>query len=179
MLLDKLGLSARLGLSLVVRQTYYGFWFALVDQKLEPRPNYWLALAFKRLVGPRVLDVHLDMTPAPAGKLPVRAYAHCTAASSGYPSGSVVIYVLNIRNESTSALFNVSNSHVVDQFLFTAPRGDVTSTSIELNGAPVGLVSDSQLPVLKPQQVVTDAGVKMPPYSMAFYVIKAGARACK
>ena len=27
MLVDKLGLSAELGLSLVVRQTFYGFWF--------------------------------------------------------------------------------------------------------------------------------------------------------
>ena len=60
MLVDKLGLSAELGLSLVVRQTFYGFWFALVDQSFEPRPNYWLSLAFKRLVGREVLQVKVS-----------------------------------------------------------------------------------------------------------------------
>ena len=60
MLIDKLGLSAELGLSLEVRQTFYGFWLALVDQRFEPRPNYWLSLAFKRLVGREVLQVKVS-----------------------------------------------------------------------------------------------------------------------
>ena len=71
MLVDKLGLSAELGLSLVVRQTFYGFWFALVDESFEPRPNYWLSLAFKRLVGREVLQVQVRhqfvMLKQPAG----------------------------------------------------------------------------------------------------------------
>ena len=37
-LMDKLGVSAKMGLDLVVRQTYFGFCFALVDENFLPRP---------------------------------------------------------------------------------------------------------------------------------------------
>ena len=178
MLIDKLGLSARVGLSLVVRQTFYGFWFALVDQKLDPRPNYWLSLAFKRLVGQRVLAAYTDTSP-PERQPRVRVYAHCASKQSGYTAGSVVVYAMNICNETSRVFFNVSNSHVVNQFLFTAPQGNLTSTAIELNGELVSMVSDTQLPTFKAQRVVSDSGVEMPPYSIAFYVINVNAKACR
>ena len=57
MLLDKLGISARYGIDVVMKQAFYGFWFSLLDNQFEPTPNYWVALLFKRLVGQEVLDL--------------------------------------------------------------------------------------------------------------------------
>ncbi|KAK2176167.1 hypothetical protein NP493_678g01053 [Ridgeia piscesae] len=77
MWLDKLGISAMTGISLVVRQTFYGGHYSLIDRYLQPLPDYWLSLLFKRLVGSKVLNV---TTPV-RDRHTLRVYAHCTATS--------------------------------------------------------------------------------------------------
>ena len=105
MLLDKLGLNAKLGMELFVRQTFYGFWFALVDDSLQPRPNYWIARLYKNLVGRHVLNASVSV----AGDLNdsrVRMYAHCTARTGAYPDGTVTVFGMNLMDNDVTLHFS-------------------------------------------------------------------------
>ncbi|KAK7830990.1 hypothetical protein U0070_018534 [Myodes glareolus] len=73
--LDKLGVSAQMGIEVVMRQVFFGAGnYHLVDENFEPLPDYWLSLLFKKLVGPRVLTVQVK---GPA-RSKLRVYLHCT-----------------------------------------------------------------------------------------------------
>ncbi|XP_055955935.1 heparanase-like [Patella vulgata] len=87
--LDKLGLSALHGLQTVLRQEFYSGNYGLIDINLNPNPDYWLTLIYKRLVGSPVFDVTQTTDPN------VRVYAHCTNVSSsiGYKPGSITVYL--------------------------------------------------------------------------------------
>jgi heparanase 1 len=54
--LELLGLAARRGISVVVRQNLALTNDSLLDVNLDPNPDYWLTLLHKQLVGPTVLD---------------------------------------------------------------------------------------------------------------------------
>ncbi|MBV94495.1 Heparanase, partial [Eschrichtius robustus] len=73
--LDKLGLSARMGIEVVMRQVFFGAGnYHLVDENFEPLPDYWLSLLFKKLVGTNVLMA--SVKGPDRNKL--RVYLHCT-----------------------------------------------------------------------------------------------------
>ncbi|KAK7485806.1 hypothetical protein BaRGS_00022987 [Batillaria attramentaria] len=67
--LDKLGVSAEMGLETVLRQSFYGGSYGLIDGNLNPNPDYWLTLLYKRLVRGSVFTV--------SGRQDVRLYAAC------------------------------------------------------------------------------------------------------
>ncbi len=61
---EQLGRVARLGVQVVMHNTLSASDYALIDEDtLEPRPSYWAALLWKRLMGTRVLDA--GPSPAP------------------------------------------------------------------------------------------------------------------
>jgi heparanase len=61
------------------------------DQKtLKPRPNYWAALLWRRLMGTTVLDSGLEIAE---GR---HVYAHCLRGSSG---GVTLLVINNSRTE--------------------------------------------------------------------------------
>ena len=52
MWLDKLGVAARLGHKVVIRQSFYGGAYSLIHEKsFDPFPDYWSSLLYKMLVG--------------------------------------------------------------------------------------------------------------------------------
>ena len=56
-ILDQLGRLARRGVAVVFHNTLASSEYGLLDQKsFEPRPNYWAALLWRRLMGTTVLD---------------------------------------------------------------------------------------------------------------------------
>nr|XP_046232068.1 heparanase isoform X2 [Scatophagus argus] len=76
MWLDKLGLAAKLGLDVVMRQVLVGSGsYHLVDDNLDPLPDYWLSVLYKRLVGPEVLRVEAFSDFGRSKR--VRLYLHC------------------------------------------------------------------------------------------------------
>ncbi|XP_057358390.1 heparanase isoform X2 [Manis pentadactyla] len=75
MWLDKLGLSARMGIEVVMRQVLFGAGnYHLVDKNFEPLPDYWLSLLFKKLVGTKVLMASVKSPE----RSKLRVYLHCT-----------------------------------------------------------------------------------------------------
>ncbi len=55
--LNQLGSLARLGVQVQIHNTLNASDYGLLDEKtLEPRPNYWAALLWRKLMGTTVLD---------------------------------------------------------------------------------------------------------------------------
>uniref|UniRef100_A0A8C6UXE2 Heparanase n=1 Tax=Neogobius melanostomus TaxID=47308 RepID=A0A8C6UXE2_9GOBI len=78
MWLDKLSLGAKLGLDVIMRQVFIGSGsYHLVDDNLDPLPDYWLSVLYKRLVGQEVLSLKAFPNFKKFHKR-VRLYLHCT-----------------------------------------------------------------------------------------------------
>ncbi|XP_026968069.1 inactive heparanase-2 isoform X2 [Sagmatias obliquidens] len=82
--LNTLGMLANRGIDVVIRHSFFDHGYNhLVDQNFNPLPDYWLSLLYKRLIGPKVLAVHvagLQRKPRPGRVIrdKLRIYAHCT-----------------------------------------------------------------------------------------------------
>ncbi|XP_065490318.1 heparanase [Caloenas nicobarica] len=179
MWLDKLGLSARQGIDVVMRQVFFGAGtYHLVDANFEPLPDYWLSLLYKKLVGTKVLQVSL----VGANERKLRVYLHCTnPLHPKYREGDVTLFALNLYNVTQHLqLPNYLWSKHVDQYLLL-PHGkeNILSRSIELNGRVLQMVDDKTLPELIEKPLGPGSTLGLPAFSYGFYVIKnAKAIAC-
>src|SRR5206468_884378 len=90
--LDQMGRLAKQGVQVVMHNTLDASDYGLLDEDtLEPRPNYWAALLWRRLMGPTVLD----------SGVPIRAGLHVYAHSlQGSPSRFALLV---INTDATSA----------------------------------------------------------------------------
>ncbi|HWO08211.1 MAG TPA: hypothetical protein VNN80_01985, partial [Polyangiaceae bacterium] len=166
--LDELGLAARQGQAVVIRQTLAGSDYGLLDDTLQPRPDYFASLLWKRLMGARVLDVHASGDPF------LRLYAHCAADAE---PGAVALLAIN-AHPGRAASFRLPGAPAnALAYRLSAPSLD--SREIELEGAlleaPGGVP-----PELRGTELGVDAGVfHLAPASAAIYVLGPGlAPAC-
>ncbi|XP_042567373.1 heparanase-like [Cyprinus carpio] len=184
MWLDKLGLAAKLGLDVVIRQVLIGSGtYHLVDDNLDPLPDYWLSLLYKRLVGPEVLKAEVNMNSGP--KKPIRVYLHCTnRKSTHYRPGAVTLFALNLNKNEVTVILpdHMANSTIEAFVLQSAEAGEQSlySRSVKLNGQVLRMVDDRTLPLLKGRELPPGEHIKLPGFSFAFYVlIEAQAAVCK
>uniref|UniRef100_A0A8B9EEH7 Heparanase n=1 Tax=Anser cygnoides TaxID=8845 RepID=A0A8B9EEH7_ANSCY len=179
MWLDKLGLAARQGIDVVMRQVFFGAGsYHLVDASFEPLPDYWLSLLYKRLVGTRVLEA--SVAGADARRL--RVYLHCTNPQHPkYREGDVTLFALNLYNVSQSLqLPKQLWSKQVDQYLLL-PHGkeSILSRRVQLNGRLLQMVDKETLPTLHEAALAPGSALGLPAFSYGFYVIRnAKAIAC-
>jgi heparanase 1 len=137
--LDELGLLAREGQQVVVRQTLAGSDYGMIDpETLDPRPDYWNSVLWKRLMGREVYAV--DVTGDRSGRL--RAYAHATPG----PAGSVTVLLINLdpARAATVSLLQFAGSPYA---LFCLDASDLYGRELRLNGAPLALGADGALPL--------------------------------
>ena len=74
--LNQLGALAQQGVQVVAHNTLAASDYALIDyDSLEPRPNYWAAVLWRRTMGSTVLAPPLSPSPG------LRLYAHCLPGS--------------------------------------------------------------------------------------------------
>ncbi|XP_033016958.1 heparanase [Lacerta agilis] len=179
MWLDKLGLSAKLGIDVVMRQVLFGAGsYHLVNASFEPLPDYWLSLVYKKLVGPKVLHVHLS------GEDPrrLRVYLHCTNEHHPkYREGDITLFALNLYNSTKHLELPSSfSSKEIDEYLLL-PHGEdsILSKSVQLNGHVLKMLDDEILPALREKPLSPGSHLALPPFSYGFYVIRnAKVRAC-
>lgn len=169
MWLDKLGLSAKLGIDVVVRQDFYGGHYSLIDSKtLDPNPDFWLSYLFDTLVGQNVLNTTVEDKSGY-----VRLYAHCTNSKrSKYLPGSLTFYGMNLKVEPTTVLFSQFPRDMELHVYILQPVGEhqLKSKSVSLNGRILELNSDYSLPgLLTP--VIQRSNVTFPPQSFGFVVL--------
>ncbi|XP_041815939.1 heparanase [Chelmon rostratus] len=180
MWLDKLGLAARLGLDVVMRQVFIGSGsYHLVDDDLDPLPDYWLSVLYKRLVGPEVLKIKAFSNSA-AGKR-VRLYLHCANRKS-YRSGAVTLMSMNLSRKTARISVPALVSGTVEAFVLQSDRpGEegLKSRSVRLNGDVLKMVDDKTLPELAGRRLPPAEHLQLPAYSLAFFVLPdAGAAGC-
>ncbi|XP_048250580.1 heparanase-like [Haliotis rufescens] len=145
--LDKLGVASRMGLKGVLRQSYYGHNYSLIEMNtFEPYSDYWLTLLYKRLVGNKVLSVQTNSTNS------FRVYAHCAKQNSvyNYKPGSVVIYIVNVNIYTTVVTFPQFQKNM-DLFWLRPEFTELTSRNVTLNGKRLDYVNNT-IPDMPPQK---------------------------
>jgi heparanase 1 len=126
--LDQLGQAARTGNAVVVRQTLVGSDYGLLDlATLEPRPDYYNSLLWRKLMGEVVLDARVS-----TGNPYLRAYAHCSAQ----PGGGVSLLVLNVHPKLPASFELADAPPEVELYALSAPSLD--SRWLALNGTWLG-----------------------------------------
>ncbi|XP_031658932.1 heparanase isoform X1 [Oncorhynchus kisutch] len=184
MWLDKLGLGAKLGLDVLIRQVLIGSGtYHLVDENLDPLPDYWLSVLYKRLVGPEVLSIEAFSILGKTKR--VRVYLHCTnKKSTSYKSGAVTLFALNLSKGPAriSVPVTISNSTGEAFVLQSEQPGEegLYSKSVKLNGEVLKMVDERTLPSLQGTLLPAGEHLRLPGYSFAFYVLsEAQALACR
>ncbi|NXA42322.1 HPSE2 protein, partial [Eudromia elegans] len=187
--LNTLGLLASRGVDVVVRHSFLDHGHNhLVDQNFNPLPDYWLSLLYKRLIGPKVLAIHvagLQRKPRPGRVIrdKLRIYAHCTSSHNhNYVRGSITLYIINLhRSRKKIKLAGTLRDKTVHQYLLQPYGKDgLHSRSVQLNGQPLAMLDDGTLPELKPRPLRAGRTLVIPPLTMSFYVVKnVNALACR
>jgi hypothetical protein len=163
--LNQLGTLAKRGVQVVIHNTLAASDYALIDEAtLLPRPNYWSALLWRKMMGTNVLDA--GSSPSPD----LHLYAHCLRNQPG----GVALLVINAERTDSQEL---DLPTVSERYTLTAK--DLMDNKVELNGSELKLTTNGDLPPLtaKPQSA---GHVTFSPASITFLAIpKAGNAACR
>ena len=163
--LDQLGRLAKVGVSVVIHNTLAASDYGLVDeQTLTPRPNYWGALLFRKLMGRTVLDAGVPIREG------LHVYAHCLR---GVASG---VALLVINNDKTHA-HTIALPIAAERYSLTA--GELQSRTARLNGQALALGPNGGLPALEGVRVPAGQHALLPASITFFAMPLAGNEACK
>ncbi|MEH2624515.1 hypothetical protein V1292_002570 [Bradyrhizobium sp. AZCC 1719] len=160
--LDQLGRLARAGVQMVAHNTLAASDYGLLDETtLRPRPNYWAALLWRRLMGTTVLDAGVHDG--------VHLYAHCRRGMRG----AVTLLAINTDRTSAAMLRLPAASE-----RYTLSADHLQSAGVKLNGTVLELGPNDDLPQVS--AVTSPPGVvEIAPATIAFLTVEgAGNPAC-
>lgn len=130
---DTLGRMARRGVAVLFHNTLASSEYGLLQSgTFEPRPNYWVALLWRRLIGTTVLD-------AGESREGLHLYAHCLR---GQPGGVVVLAINNSRTAASAVRIDVPSER------YTLAADKLEAATVRLNGQPLRLGPADKLPAL-------------------------------
>jgi heparanase 1 len=130
--LDQLGRLARAGVQVVMQNTLAASDYGLLDEgTLKPRPKYWGALFWRKLMGNTVLDAGM---PIRSG---LHVYAHC---QRGMPGG-VTLLVINTDRDAPHSLMLPTAS-----LRYTLDAASLLDAGVRLNGSTLALGAGDELP---------------------------------
>jgi hypothetical protein len=138
--------------------------YGLLDERtLEPRPDFWGALLWRRLMGNVVLD------PGARSAAGLGVYAHC---QRGVPGG-VSLLVINIGRRSRLLVLPAPSER------YTLDAADAQDKTVRLNGIPLRLGTDGDLPRIASMREVAGA-LTIAPATINFLTIpEAANEACR
>jgi hypothetical protein len=152
--LNQLGTLAQKGVQVVMRNTLdasdYGL---LAEGTFEPRPGYWAALLWKRLMGPVVLDPHPS-----AEDSALRIYAQC---GNGRQGGITVLAINTDASKERSFTIPASASR------YTLTADSLSSATVLLNGHALHAGADGSLPRIQGEPVQAGT-LRLAPASLTF-----------
>jgi heparanase len=120
----------------------------------DPRPNYWVALLWNRLMGTRVFD-------AGGATEGVDIFAHSLKNSSK----GIAVLIVNTKDSD----FSICIPYPAEQYLITAD--ELQTKKIKLNGEVLQLTKDNELPFIKGKRIKAGE-IQLPPHSIAFLSFK-------
>ena len=163
--LNQLGALGRKGVKVVMHNTLASSDYGLLEEDtLEPRPDYWAALLWKRIMGDVVLD------PGVAADQSLRIYAHCARRGQG----AVAIVALNTDTQHEQV---ISLPGTAERYTLSAPS--LSSTEILLNGKELRAQSDGSVSLPGPESARAGP-IRLAPASIAFLIMPAaGNKSCK
>lgn len=132
--LDQLGRLAKRGLSVHMHNTLSSSDYGLLESNtFMPRPNFWAALLWKKIMGATVLD------PGPSTVPAVHLYAHCLKDQPG----EVAVLAINTDKDAAHYLEFAAAS---ERYTLTAPT--LEATLVQLNGSELKLTAGDIIPTL-------------------------------
>ena len=141
--LDQLGRLAKAGVQVVMHNTLAASDYGLLDETTrKPRPNYWGALLWRRLMGAGVLEAGVPV------QLGLHVYGHCQRAM---PGGVVLLVINNDRDARQQLTIAQATQR------YTLDAVDLGDGTVRLNGATLALADADELPRLA--GVATPAGI--------------------
>jgi heparanase len=162
--IDQLARLAKQGVSVIFHNTLASSDYGLLDQNtFTPRPNYWAALLWRKLMGPTVLDAG----PLQPG---LHLYAHCLR---GHARGVTLLAINLSRTEKKVIDVPVT----AERYVLTASK--LEDSHLKLNGQDIRLTADYELP--EPRGSRTSAGpIDLEPASITFLAVAdAGNEGCR
>lgn len=151
--LDQLGRLAKQDVRVVAHNTLVASDYSLLDEKtFEPKPSYWGALLWRRLMGTIVLDAGIPIREG------LHLYAHCLRET---PGGVALLAINNSRTQPTS----ITVPSDADRYTLTAPELDIPT--VHLNGQELKLQANDELPALLGERVPAGA-IELAPASITF-----------
>lgn len=163
--LDQLGRLAKAGVQVVMHNTLAASDYGLLNERtLAPTPSYWGALLWRLLMGSVVLDPDV---PVQAG---LHVYAHCLR---GTPGG-VSLLILNVDRSAPHAL-----TLPVASERYALDSASLQDTTVRLNGLPLRLGSQDDLPRIAGVQTAAGALMFAPATITFLTVPAAGNKACQ
>lgn len=149
--LEQLGRLAQKGVQSVMHNTLCRSEYALLEHDTHnPRPNYWAALLWSKLMG---TDVYETSAIAPG----VDVFAH---SLKNKPDGRTVLIINTNASEVSVKIPDNAN-----QYLLTAD--ELMTKKIKLNGLELKLTDKEEVPVLKGQKVKAGS-ITLPAHSIMF-----------
>ena len=122
---------------------------------LAPRPDYWGAVLWRKLMGSTVLDA------GRSGSTKVPLYGQCLRGVSG----GVALLAINT---------DASAAHMLDIPLnanrYTLTAKDVMDNKVDLNGSELRLTADGDVPAMA-GSLTTSGQQNLPPVSITFFAI--------
>jgi len=166
--LDQLGRMSKRGVQVNIHNTLASSDYGLLDENtLAPRPNYWAALLWRKLMGTTVLNP--GASPAPS----LHLYAHCLR---GQPGGVALLAI----NADRTASQSLELSTAAERYTLSVPSArNLEDTHVQLNGAELKLGANDELPAFTSEP--TGSGhVTFAPATISFLAIpKANNTSCR
>ena len=154
--LDQLGRLAAKGVQVHIHNTLASSDYGLLDENtFAPRPNYWAALLWHKLMGTTVLN------PGPSPATGLHLYAHCLRGIQG----GVALLVINLDHARSQT---PDIPATADRYTLSAKN--LSDTQVQMNGSDLVLGVHDELPALEGTQ--TQSGpVSFAPTTITFLAI--------
>lgn len=163
--LDQLGRLARAGVQVVMHNTLAASDYGLLDERTHlPRPNYWAALLWRRLMGTSVLDAGVTVQPG------LHVYAHC---ARDMPDGVALLVINNDRRFQRKLTLSAASQR------YTLASVNPADGTVRLNDSPLALAAFDQIPALN-GEVAAAGPITFAPATITFLTIaNAGNTNCR
>lgn len=193
--LDQLGMASRYNTKVYCRQTLVGGHYGLLNTTtLVPNPDYYSALLWHRLMGKVVVAVGSNASPF------LRSYAHCSKGRAGITLLLINLsnqtdFIISVQNSMDMRLTVEENTSGENSFVrglkrsvswvgsrasdepmyreeyhLTAKDGNLRSRTMVLNGIPLELTEDENIPNMDPVRLDVNSPLYINPLSISFIV---------